>query len=96
LEAFSLANKPGPSLLDGIGNAAGYGIILVIVGFVREIFGSGSLWGFELFGDPKAKTGLYGLGYQDNGLMMLSPMALIVCGIIIWIQRSRTRQLIED
>ncbi|MGR7813295.1 NADH:ubiquinone reductase (Na(+)-transporting) subunit D [Lacinutrix undariae] len=95
-EAFALANKPWPSFLDGIGNAAGYGLILIIVGFFRELLGSGTLLGFPVLGDPIEKTGLYAIGYENNGFMLLSPMALIVVGIIIWVQRSRNKDLIED
>ena len=95
-EAFALANGPWRSFLDGIGNAAGYGLILVIVGFFRELLGSGSLLGFKVLGDSIEKTGLYAFGYENNGFMLLSPMALIVVGIIIWIQRSRNKALIED
>jgi len=95
-EAFALGNGPWRSFLDGIGNAAGYGLILVIVGFFRELLGSGTLLGFQVLGDPIQKTGLYGLGYENNGFMLLSPMALIVVGIIIWIQRSRNTKLIEE
>ncbi|MEZ4854938.1 MAG: NADH:ubiquinone reductase (Na(+)-transporting) subunit D [Gelidibacter sp.] len=95
-EAFALANGPWRSFLDGIGNAAGYGIILVIVGFFRELLGSGTLLGFKVLGDPIEKTGLYALGYENNGFMLLSPMALIAVGIIIWVQRSRNKALIED
>ena len=95
-EAFALANGPWRSFLDGIGNGAGYGLILVIVGFFRELLGSGTLLGFKVLGDPIEKTGLYALGYENNGFMLLSPMALIVVGIIIWVQRSRNKALIED
>ena len=95
-EAFALANKPWPSFLDGIGNAAGYGILLVIVAFFRELLGAGTLLGFQVFGDPIEKTGLYALGYENNGFMVLSPMALIVVGIIIWVQRSKNPALVED
>ena len=95
-EAFALANGPWRSFLDGIGNAAGYGIILIIVGVFRELLGSGTLLGFKVLGDPIAKTGLYALGYENNGFMLLSPMALIVVGIIIWVQRTRNKDLIED
>ena len=95
-EAFALANGPWRSFLDGIGNGAGYGLILIIVGFFRELLGSGTLLGFKVLGDPIEKTGLYALGYENNGFMLLSPMALIVLGIIIWIQRSRNKALIED
>lgn len=95
-EAFALGNNPWRSFLDGIGNAAGYGLILVIVGFFRELLGSGTLLGYKVLGDPIEKTGLYALGYENNGFMLLSPMALIVIGIIIWVQRSRNRTLIEE
>lgn len=95
-EAFALGNGPWRSFLDGIGNAAGYGLILVIVGFFRELLGSGTLLGFKVLGDAVEKTGLYAYGYENNGFMLLSPMALIVVGIIIWIQRSRNKELIED
>ncbi len=95
-EAFALGNKPWRSFLDGIGNAAGYGLILIIVGFFRELLGSGTLLGFKVLGDPIEKTGLYALGYENNGFMLLSPMALIVIGIIIWVQRSRNKELIEE
>lgn len=95
-EAFALQNKPWPSFLDGIGNAAGYGIILVIVGFFRELLGSGTLMGFKVFGDPIEKTGLYATGYENNGFMLLAPMALITIGIIIWVQRLRNTKLIEE
>ena len=95
-EAFALANGPWRSFLDGIGNAAGYGLILIIVGFFRELLGSGTLMGFKVLGDPIEKTGLYAMGYENNGFMLLSPMALIVVGIIIWIQRTRNVELVED
>lgn len=95
-EAFALGNNPWHSFLDGIGNAAGYGIILVIVGFFRELLGSGTLFGYKVLGDPIEGTGLYALGYENNGFMVLSPMALIVIGIIIWVQRIRNKELIED
>ena len=90
LEAFALANTPWKSFLDGIGNAAGYGFILVIVAFFRELLGSGKLFGYQVVPDS-----LYAIGYENNGLMLLSPMALITVGIFIWIQRSRNRKLIE-
>jgi Na+-transporting NADH:ubiquinone oxidoreductase subunit D len=95
-EAFALANGPWKSFLDGIGNAAGYGLILVIVGFFRELLGSGTLLGFKVLGDPIEKTGLYSIGYENNGFMIMPPMALIVVGLIIWIQRSRNTSLIEE
>ena len=97
-EAFALANGPWRSFLDGIGNAAGYGLILIIVGFFRELLGSGTLLGFPILGNPipGELSGLYAYGYENNGFMLLSPMALIVVGILIWIQRSRNKTLIED
>ncbi|WP_300437349.1 NADH:ubiquinone reductase (Na(+)-transporting) subunit D [Christiangramia sp.] len=99
LEAFALGNGVYKSFLDGIGNAAGYGLILIIVAFFRELLGSGKLFGFEVLGHKGAtlaeSTGLYALGYENNGLMLLSPMALIVVGLIIWVQRARNRKLIE-
>lgn len=91
LEAFALANKPWESFLDGIGNAAGYGLILVIVGFFREFLGSGTIFGYPVM----EKIGIYNIGYENNGFMILPPMALITVGIIIWIQRSRNRDLID-
>ncbi len=95
-EAFALANGPLRSFIDGIGNALGYALILIIVGFFRELLGSGSLLGFKVLGDSIEKTGLYAYGYENNGFMLLAPMALITVGIIIWIQRSRNEALIED
>jgi len=95
-EAFALANSPWRSFLDGIGNSAGYGIILIIVGFFRELLGSGSLLGFKVLGDAIEKTGVYAYGYENNGFMLLAPMALITIGIIIWVQRSRNTALIEN
>lgn len=100
LEAFALANPPGKSFIDGIGNGLGYGLILVTVAFFRELLGSGKLFGFEILGHKGAtiadSTGLYAMGYENNGLMLLSPMALIVVGLIIWAQRARNRKLIEN
>lgn len=95
-EAFALANTPWKSFLDGIGNSAGYGIILIIVGFFRELLGSGSLLGYKVLGDAIEKTGVYAYGYENNGFMLLAPMALITIGIIIWVQRSRNTSLIEQ
>ena len=95
-EAFALGNGIWRSFLDGIGNALGYGAILVIVGFFRELLGSGTLFGFPVLGDPIAETGLYSTGYENNGFMIIPPAALIVVGIIIWVQRSRNRALIEE
>jgi Na+-transporting NADH:ubiquinone oxidoreductase subunit D len=92
LEAFALANKPWPSFLDGIGNAAGYGLILVIVAFLRELLGSGTVYGYPIM----EKLGVYNTGYENNGLMILPPMALITVGIIIWVQRSRNKELVEN
>lgn len=94
LEAFALGNKPWPSFLDGLGNGAGYGVILVIVAFFRELLGSGSLFGFKLI--PDSWYIANGGFYSNNGMMILPPMALIVVGVIIWVQRSRNRKLIED
>lgn len=95
-EAFALGNGPWRSFLDGIGNALGYGVILIIVGFFRELLGSGTLFGIKVLGDPIAKTGVYAFGYENNGFMIIPPAALIVVGIIIWVQRSRNRALIEE
>ena len=100
LEAFALANPPGKSFMDGIGNGLVYGLILVLVAFFRELLGSGKLLGFEVLGHKGAtiadSTGLYAMGYENNGLMLLSPMALIVVGLIIWAQRAKNRKLIEN
>ena len=90
LEAFALGNKPWPSFVDGVGNGIGYAIILVIVGFFRELLGSGTLFGVQVV--PQA---LYDLGYMDNGLMILPPMALITVACIIWVQRSHDKDLQE-
>ena len=90
LEAFALGNGVWKSFLDGIGNAAGYGFILIVVAFFRELFGSGKLFGFQVIPDI-----IYDMGYENNGLMLLSPMALITVGVFIWIQRARNRKLIE-
>ena len=90
VEAFALANKPWPSFLDGIGNGLGYGLILILLGFVRELFGSGTLWGYQFI-----PSSLYAAGYMNNSLMLLPPMALLLVGVIIWIHRSKNRDLIE-
>ncbi|MDL2314682.1 NADH:ubiquinone reductase (Na(+)-transporting) subunit D [Bacteroidales bacterium OttesenSCG-928-C19] len=90
LEAFAMANRPWESFLDGIGNGLGYGIILIIVAFFRELFGSGTLLGYQVIPDK-----LYEWGYVDNGFFILPPMALIIVGIIIWVQRSRNKELQE-
>jgi Na+-transporting NADH:ubiquinone oxidoreductase subunit D len=90
LEAFAMANRPWPSFLDGIGNGFGYGLILVIVSMVRELLGSGELMGYRIVPDT-----FYEMGYFNNSLAIMPPMALIIVGILIWIQRSRNRKLIE-
>ena len=90
IEAFALGNKPGASLLDGLGNGVGYAMILVIVAFFRELLGSGTLFGFQVI--PQA---VYDFGYVNNGLMILPPMALILLGCIIWVQRSIQKDLQE-
>ncbi|MBO4922694.1 MAG: NADH:ubiquinone reductase (Na(+)-transporting) subunit D [Bacteroidales bacterium] len=87
IEAFALGNKPIPSLLDGLANGVGYGLILIIVAFFRELFGSGTLFGLPV---------LSALGYTNNGLMILPPMALILIGCIIWVQRSIQKDLQEN
>lgn len=90
LEAYAMANKPWTSFLDGIGNGLGYGLILIIVSVIREIFGTGELLGYRVI--PQS---LYDMGYFNNSLVIMPPMALIIVGIIIWIQRSSNRTLIE-
>ncbi len=92
LEAFAMANKPWPSFLDGLGNGAGYGLILIVVAFFREFLGYGTILGYPVM----EKLGVYSTGYENNGMMILPPMALIVLGLIIWFQRSRDRSLIEN
>ncbi len=92
LEAFAMSRKPLESVMDGIGNGMGYGIILVILGFFRELFGSGTLWGFPVM----EKLGLYNIGYENNGLVIMAPMALILVGVIIWIQRTKDKDLQEN
>ena len=91
LEAFALSNGPWDSFLDGVGTGIGYALILIIVGFFRELLGSGALLGFQVI--PQA---LYDLGYQNNGLMILPPMALITVACIIWVHRSRNKDLQEN
>lgn len=99
-EAFALGNGPWKSILDGVGNTIGYAVILIIVSFFRELFGAGKLWGYEVLGHKgktiAESTGLYHYGYENNGFMMLAPMALITVGILIWYQRSKNRKLIEE
>ncbi|MDR0789327.1 MAG: NADH:ubiquinone reductase (Na(+)-transporting) subunit D [Bacteroidales bacterium] len=90
IEAFALSNKPVPSFIDGIGNGLGYGIILLVVSFIRELFGSGTLWGYNV-----VPQWLYEHGYSNNSLMIMPPMALIVVGLIVWAHRSRNKELCE-
>ena len=90
IEAFALGNKPIPSLLDGLANGVGYGLILIVVAFFRELFGSGTLFGLGII--PES---FYAAGYVNNGLVILPPMALILIGCIIWIQRSIQKDLQE-
>lgn len=90
LEAFALNNRPWPAFLDGIGNGLGYGIILIIVAFFRELFGSGTLWGYQVI-----PQWWYDAGYQNNGMMILPPMALITVACIIWVHRARNKDLQE-
>jgi Na+-transporting NADH:ubiquinone oxidoreductase subunit D len=91
LEAFALGNKVWPSLLDAIGNGLGYGWILVVVAFFRELFGSGKIFGFQIIPDA-----FYEAGYMNNNMMILPPMALITVALIIWVQRSKNTDLIEE
>jgi Na+-transporting NADH:ubiquinone oxidoreductase subunit D len=91
LEAFALGNKVWPSLLDAVGNGIGYGWILVVVAFFRELFGSGKIFGLQII--PEA---FYEAGYMNNNMMILPPMALITVALIIWAQRSRNTDLIEE
>lgn len=90
LEAFAMANKPWESFVDGLGNGFGYAAILVIVGFFRELLGAGSLLGFRII--PQS---FYDAGYMNNGLMMMPPMALILLACIIWVHRSKNKELQE-
>ena len=90
LEAFAMANRPWTSFLDGIGNGAGYAIILIVVAFFRELLGSGTVMGYQVI--PQA---FYDAGYSNNGMMLMPTMALILVGVIIWIQRSYNKELIE-
>ena len=91
LEAFAMHNRPWPSFLDGIGNGLGYTIVLVIVAFVRELLGSGKLFGYQV-----VPQWCYDHGYENNGLMILAPMALITVGCIIWVHRAHNKELQED
>lgn len=90
LEAFAMSNRPWPAFLDGIGNALGYGIILIIVAFIRELLGSGSIFGYQVI-----PQWWYDAGYQNNGMMILPPMALITVACIIWVHRARNKDLQE-
>jgi len=91
LEAYAMGNKPWPSFIDGLGNGAGYAVILILIGFTRELLGSGSLLGHKII--PQS---FYDAGYINNGMMIMPPMALIIVGIIIWIQRSNYPELTES
>ncbi len=95
LEAFALGNKPWESFLDGIGNGLGYGLILVIVAFFRELFGSGSIFGYQIIQTPSAEGLIEIPGYMNNGLMVLPPMALILVAVVIWVHRSLNPELQE-
>jgi Na+-transporting NADH:ubiquinone oxidoreductase subunit D len=86
LEAFALGNKPGVSALDGLGNGLGYGFILIIVSFFKELFGSGKLMGFDILGP---------IGYENNGLMLLPPSSLFIVAVIIMVQKIRNPKLVE-
>jgi len=101
LEAFALGNRSWASALDGLGNGIGYGVVLIVVAFFKELFGSGSLtipgigkW--EVFGNATDLTGLYAMDYMNNGLMLLPPSSLIIVAIYIWVQKWRTPELIEE
>lgn len=94
-EAFAMGNKPWPSFLDGIGNSLGYGWLLIVVAIFRELFGTGKLMGFEIFGNAIDKTGMYSVGYMNNNLIILAPFALFCVAIVIWVQRSINKNLIE-
>ena len=94
LEAFAMQNKPWESFLDGIGNGLGYGLILFIVAFFRELFGSGTLLGFQII--PESWYAANGGFYYNNGFFILPPMALIIVGIIIWVHRSRNKDICEN
>ena len=90
LEAFAMCNGPWQSFVDGVGNGLGYGIVLIIIAFFRELLGSGTLFGIQVIPDV-----VYEWGYQNNGLMILPPMALIVAGCIIWAHRAYNKDLQE-
>lgn len=90
LEAFALGHKPWESFLDGVGNGVGYGMVLLVIGFVRELFGNGSLFGFRVI--PQS---FYDMGYANFGLMNMAPMALIILACVVWVQRSYNKNLQE-
>ena len=90
LEAMAMSSKPAPSLLDGIGNGVGYGVILIVVAFFRELFGAGTLLGFQVV--PQV---FYDMGYVNNGIMLTSAAAMFIIAIVIWIQRSRNTKLVD-
>ena len=92
LEAFALANTPWKAFMDGVGNSLGYALPLVVVAFFRELLGSGTMFGYPVL----ENLGLYQLGYENNGMMILPPMALVTCGVYIWIQRMRNNKLVEQ
>jgi Na+-transporting NADH:ubiquinone oxidoreductase subunit D len=91
LEAFAMSNKPWPSFIDGLGNGSGYGIILVVVSFLRELLGSGTVYGYPVL----EKLGIYSTGYENNGMVILPPMALIFIGFIVWFQESRKKNIVD-
>lgn len=90
LEAFAMGNKPWPSFIDGVGNGIGYAMILIVVAFIRELFGSGAILGYQVV--PQS---FYSAGYINNGMMIMPTMALVLVGVIIWVQRSFNKELIE-
>ena len=94
IEAFALGNKPFPSLVDGLANGMGYGMVLIIIAFIRELFGSGTLFGFQII--PQSWYMANGGFYENNGLVILPPMALIIVGGIIWVQRAIQKELQEE
>lgn len=101
LEAFALGNKPWASILDGVGNGLGYGLVLIIVAFFKELLGAGTLTipgfdKFEIFGNATDMTGLYAYDYLDNGLMLLPPSSLFLVAIYIWVQKARNPELIGE
>ncbi len=90
LEAFAMSNKPWPSVLDGLGNGFGYGAILVVVAFFRELFGAGTLFGVQVI--PQF---MYDIGYENNGVMLTSAAAMFIIGLLIWLQRSINDKLVD-